>query len=108
MAAAAHFGLFWPESAVSACFGGHFGRNWQYQHVLVSVSALSVPISAGIGPFWPESARFGPNHRESKKKKRGESARWTPNAASGRIGLRYDNLGAASVLSRTIGRPQTL
>ena len=70
MAAAAHFGLFWPESAVSACFGGHFGRNWQYQHVLVAVSALSVPVSAGIGPFWHESARFGVNKKKKKKKGR--------------------------------------
>ena len=77
MAAAAHFGLFWPESAVSACFGGHFGRNWQYQHVLVAVSALLVPVSAGIDLFWPESARFGVNQKK-KEKKKGELARQTP------------------------------
>ena len=88
MAAAAHFGLFWPESAVSACFGGHFGRNWQYQHVLVAVSALSVPVSAGIGLFWPESARFGVNKKKKEKKRE-----------SWRVRLRYGDLGAASVLS---------
>ena len=51
-------------------------------------------------PFPPESACFGLNRRESKKKKRGESTSRTPDAVSGCVGLRCDDLGAASVLSR--------
>ena len=88
MVAAAHFGLFWPELAVSACFGGRFVWNQLYRHV----SAVSVPISAGIGLFWPELAPIWLSRHESKKK--GESRQ-----VGHRIGLRYGDLGAASVLS---------
>ena len=65
MVAAAHFGLFWPELAVSACFGGRFVWNQLYRHV----SAVSVPVSAGIGLFWPKSAPIWLSRHESKKKK---------------------------------------
>ena len=56
MAAAAHFGLFRPKLTVLACFDGRFGRNW---HVLVAVSALLVPVSTGIGSFWPKKKKKG-------------------------------------------------
>ena len=71
MATTAHFCLFQQsfrsESAVSACFGGHFGQNWLYRHVLVAILAISVPISIGIGLNLDESTWIGANQKKKKK-----------------------------------------
>ena len=70
-----------PFRPKSTCFGGRFSQNWPYQHVSVVVSAISVPVSTRISPFWLESAQIWLSRRESthKKKKRGVSE---SNAAS--------------------------
>ena len=68
MAAAAHFGLFRLESA---CFG------WN-RHVSVAVSAISILVSARIGPDQPILAQIGVNLAELariKKKRKRESRR---------------------------------
>ena len=58
---------FWPELAVSTCFGGHFGR-----------------IGSRFRWNWPESRRVNVNRCKSKKKKGsgGESTCRMPDAAS--------------------------
>ena len=70
---------FRPESAVSTCFGGHFDR-----------------IDSR---FCWNQREFGQVGANKKKKKGGESASRTLDTASGHVGLRCGNLGAALVLS---------
>ena len=99
MVAAAHFDLFQQLfRPKSACFGGRFSRNQTYRHVSVAVLAISIPVSAQIGPFWPKSTRIWPSRHKTKKKKK---RRVSESDARRRIGLWYNDLGAASVLSRS-------
>ena len=117
----------WQPLPISACFDGCFNQNRPYQPILLAIS-IGIdrigmfrwpyrfpfsPKSARIGPFWPESTWIWPSQCELAriKKKKRESwwvGRQTPNATLGRVGLRYGDLGAASVLTRLRSMPNPI
>ena len=65
----------WQPLPILASFGCCFGRNQPYRHVSVAVSAESIPVSTGIGPFWPKSAQIWLSRHESKKEKEKRESR---------------------------------
>ena len=80
----------WQPLPISAAVSAEIGR-------IGSCFCRNQPVLAQIGENLAELVRISIN---KKKKKKGESASWTLDAALGRVGLWCNDLGAASVLSR--------
>ena len=53
-----------PAAHFGGCFGGHFGRIGLFRWPFWPKSAVSAPVSAGIGPNRPVSAQISTNRKK--------------------------------------------